>query len=112
MVVVGGIWALREPAAPPGAPRVEQIWMSDCVPCHGRDGRGSWRATLFLVKPDDLTNPRVMQGATDDYLFGIIKKGGSPMGKPGMPGYEGQLTDDEIRSLVTYVRGLAQRGTR
>lgn len=86
--------------------------MSDCAPCHGRDGRGSWRAALFLVRPDNLTDARQMRAVTDDYLFEIIKRGGSPMGKPGMPGYEGQLSDDEIRSLVAYVRGLGRHPTR
>jgi mono/diheme cytochrome c family protein len=110
VVVVGGaVWLLREAAPPAGASRVERIWIADCAPCHGRDGRGSWRAVLFLVKPNDLTDTRQMQALTDDYLFEIIKKGGSPIGKPGMPGYEGQLSDEEIRALVAYVRSLGRR---
>lgn len=110
VVVVGGVgWLLREPAPPAGASPVERIWIADCAPCHGQDGRGSWRAVLFLVKPNDLTDSRQMQALTDDYLFEIIKKGGSPIGKPGMPGYEGQLSDEQIRALVAYIRTLARR---
>ncbi len=102
-------WLFVEPKPPPGAPRVQKLYLNVCAPCHGADGRGTWRAALFFLKPGDLGDPGRTGQLSDDYLFELIKKGGSPLGKPGMPGYEGQLSDDEIRALVRYVRGFASR---
>jgi len=45
-----------------------------------------------------------MRALSDDFLFQIIKHGGSSFGKPGMPSFGFHLTDEEIRSLVAYVR--------
>lgn len=50
-----------------------------------------------------------MRGHTDRYLFDLIKHGGAPIGRPGMPGFE-HLSDADIETLVGYVRRLS--GTR
>jgi mono/diheme cytochrome c family protein len=49
-----------------------------------------------------------MRGTTDQYLFDIIKHGGAPLGRPGMPAFSGAINDDDIRALVAHVRGLSQ----
>jgi len=46
----------------------------------------------------------------DRYLVDIIKHGGAPFGRPGMPAFGAQLSDDDIASLVAYVRSLATAG--
>lgn len=101
----GGLaWLLDTPRARPGALRAERIYQGLCATCHGPDGRGSWRATLFLLRPGNLA-----EGARRDseqYLFDIIKSGGAPIGRPGMPAFGSQLSEDDIRGLVTYVRSL------
>jgi mono/diheme cytochrome c family protein len=102
-VFAGGLaWLLETPKAPPGAGRAERLYFALCVSCHGADGRGSRRAALFLIRPGDLTSAT----ASDQYLFDVIKHGGSPIGRPGMPGFGGALSDDDIRGLVAYVRAL------
>ena len=72
------------------------------------DGRGSWRASLFLLRPSDLTDPRVAV-QSDRYLFDIIKHGGASIGRPGMPAFGAQLSDEDIQLLVGYMRALASR---
>src|SRR5919109_4990882 len=84
----GGLaWLLTDPRPPAGASRGERLYYAYCVECHGRDGRGSWRAALFLLRPTDLGDPGRMSAHTDRYLFDIIKHGGAPVGAPGMPAF-------------------------
>ena len=107
-IVTGGLaWLLDAPKPPPGAERAERLYLAFCASCHDVDGRGSWRAALFLVRPGDLTDPARMRGKSDQYVFDIIKHGGAPIGRPGMPAFGSTLNDDDITLLVRYVRKLA-----
>jgi cytochrome c6 len=73
-----------------------------CAMCHAADGSGS-TATGKALKVRDLGSADV-QGQTDAQLTAIITDG-----KNKMPAYKGKLTDDQIKGLVTYVRGLAKK---
>ena len=106
LFAAGVAWLLQEPEPPRGAPRAERLFYAFCAACHGVDGRGSWRATLFLIRPGDLTDARRMSDYSDRYLFDVVKNGGAPIGKPGMPGFGFHLSDDDIKGLVDYVRSL------
>lgn len=109
LVIVGAavIWRPGASAPPAGASRGERAYLQYCTECHGRDGRGSWRSTLFLVHPGDLTDRTVMGGQSDEYLFEIIKHGGSPIGRPGMPGFGFLLSDEDIRAVIGYLRQIS-----
>ncbi len=104
----GLAWLLDTGHPRPGASRAERVFDALCAECHGADGRGSWRAALFLVRPGDLTDPARARRESDQYLFDIIKHGGAPIGRPGMPAFGAALKDEDIRELVAYVRGLAR----
>ena len=113
LVVVGAIaaalaWLLNDPKPPAGASHAERLYYAYCVTCHGVDGRGSWRAALFLIRPGTLGDGGAVGRRTDEYLFDIIKHGGAPIGRPGMPGFGATLGDADIKGLVRYVRGLAR----
>jgi mono/diheme cytochrome c family protein len=105
----GLAWLLELPQPPPHASRVEREWLALCATCHGADGRGSWRAMLFLIRPGDFTDPTRLEGASDQTLASIIKSGGAPVGKPGMPAFGGSLSDAEVDALVAHVRSLGRR---
>ncbi len=111
-ILAGGI-ALGLLAVLQGGPTTDgrpgaALYRAHCATCHGVSGRGdSWRARLLFLRPGDLTDPKAMRALPDDFLFQIIKHGGSSFGKPGMPSFGFHLTDEEIRALVTYVRALA-----
>jgi mono/diheme cytochrome c family protein len=110
----GGLaWLLSDHRPPDGASRAERLYYAYCAECHGVDGRGSWRAALFLLRPGDLTDESRMRAHSDKYLFDVIKHGGAPIGRPGMPAFGAQLTDADIEGLVRYVRTLtsASRST-
>jgi mono/diheme cytochrome c family protein len=103
----GGLaWLLTDARPPASAPRGQRLYYAYCVECHGVDGRGSWRASLFLLRPGDLTRPRVAADS-DQYLFDLIKHGGATIGRSGMPAFGAQLSDEDIAQLVAYVRTLA-----
>jgi mono/diheme cytochrome c family protein len=53
-----------------------------------------------------------MNRESDQYLFDIIKRGGDPIGRPGMPGFGFQLSDDDIMALVRYIRTLSTTPAR
>ncbi len=78
--------------------------------CHGASGKGDGPgARLTGQRIPDFTDSQAMRRTTDQFLFEIIQKGGSQFGRSNaMPGWGIQLTDDQIRSLVRYIRALAQ----
>jgi mono/diheme cytochrome c family protein len=103
----GGLaWLLETPRVPAGVSVGQRLYTVYCATCHGEDGRGSWRAALFLIRPGDLADRERMRQHSDQYLFDIVKHGGSPIGRPGMPGFE-HLSDDDVRELVRYLRRLS-----
>lgn len=106
-LAAGLAWLLDAPSPRPGAARSERLYLAYCAHCHGDDGRGSWRAALFLIRPGDLTDRARMRGHTDRYLFDIVKHGGSPIGRPGMPGFE-HLSDADVATLVRHLRELSK----
>jgi mono/diheme cytochrome c family protein len=92
---------------PKTATAVQRAYLTRCATCHGANGRGSWRATIYFIRPGDLTDRDAMSRLSDDYLFGLTKNGGATIGKPGMPAFGYHLTDAEIRALVAHVRMLS-----
>ena len=108
----GGLaWLLTDPRPPVNAPRAQRLYYAYCTQCHGVDGRGSWRASLFLLRPGDLTDRRVA-AESDTYLFDLIKNGGATIGRPGMPAFGAQLSDGDIALLVAHVRSLGATAGR
>jgi mono/diheme cytochrome c family protein len=106
-IFTGGLaWLLDAPTPPPSASRPQRLYYAFCASCHGTDGTGSWRAALFLVRPGDLTDTTRVKGLTDEYLFAILKHGGAPIGRPGMPAFGSTLKDEDLTALVAYVRAL------
>ena len=105
LFAAGLAWLLEIPHPPPRASHDERLYYRYCVACHGENGRGSWRAALFLLRPRDLTDPSV-RARPDQSLFDIIKFGGAPVGRPGMPAFGSTLDDADIAALVHYLRRL------
>jgi mono/diheme cytochrome c family protein len=108
-ILTGGLaWLLNDPRPPRGADRPERLYYAFCASCHGVDGRGSWRATLFLVRPGDLTDPGRVGQRSNQYLFDVIKHGGAPIGRPGMPAFGSTLSEEDVALLVQYVRRISR----
>ncbi len=69
-----------------------------CAMCHGPDGSGS--AVGKSMNVPDLRSPAV-QKMPDAQLAQIISDG-----KGGMPSFKSSLSEDQVHSLVAYVRSL------
>ena len=50
-----------------------------------------------------------MNQLSDAYVFNLIKHGGAPVGRPGMPAFGYHLSDADIEALVQYVRSLPRQ---
>ena len=109
--VVLGSQALlqREQARPPAAPEGRALYQSHCAVCHGQAGKADGPGAAVLAQRiQDFSDPAVMRAVSDQFLFDIIQKGGSQFGRSNaMPAWGLQLSDDQIRSLVTYIHSLA-----
>jgi len=86
----------------------EKIFQMRCFVCHGRDGRGSGPASQGLAqKPQDLTDPNWQHSVTDEQIKTVIRSGGAILGKSGAMPPNPDLTNDDLNSLLAYVRQLA-----
>jgi cytochrome c6 len=79
------------------------LYKSKCATCHGPDGSGNVPMGKTLAVPD-LTSSDV-QKQTDAQLTDSVTNG---KGKK-MPAYKGKLTDDQIKSLVGFIRERAKK---
>lgn len=70
----------------------QDLYLQWCARCHGVGAIGSGPIPDLRHSSPDIKNA----------FFDIVKKG---MRGAGMPGFEGILSDDEIRSIVAWVRG-------
>ena len=84
---------------------VKENWEKHCLKCHGPDGKGNTRmGRQSGVK--DYTDPKVQAEMTDDKAVKVIKEGITEKGKKKMDPYGDKLNDDEIKALITYIRGF------
>ncbi|RDD64297.1 cytochrome c [Thalassococcus profundi] len=90
----------------------ERLYQENCASCHGAnlEGQPDWRTRLPNGKVP--APPHDASGHTwhhpDRVLFDIVKRGPAAIVGAGyesdMPGYEGVLTDDEITSIIDYIK--------
>lgn len=119
VLAAGGLALLRDPPGidPRDEARVaagKRVYDAQCASCHGAqlEGQANWRERVpngRLPAP-----PHNAEGHTwhhpDEELFGLVKEGLEP-GKYAPPGYEsdmpafgGKLSDEEIRSVLAYIK--------
>lgn len=81
-----------------------------CVACHGMDGQNTGVPFVDHISPPipSLASPEVQQ-YTDGQLKWILDNGIWPS---GMPGSKGTLSDDELWSIVVYLRHLPPAGSQ
>jgi cytochrome c553 len=77
----------------------------DCAKCHGADGKGETKMGK-RVGAKDYTDPKVQAELKDDAAVKAIKeglkdKGGKELMKPAE-----NLSDDDIKALVAYMRAF------
>ncbi|MGA3325467.1 MAG: cytochrome c [Terriglobia bacterium] len=74
------------------------LFKQKCSMCHGVDGKG-----YSSLKTPDFTEPKVQASLTDKEIVETIKNG-----KKGtaMPAFADKLSDEQINTLLTYLRSL------
>ena len=91
---------VRAAPSPDGAASTA-TFRAKCAMCHGPDGSGSEVGKSMNVP--DLRSPAV-QKVSDAQLAQIISDG-----KGGMPPFKSSLSEEQIHSLLVYIRSLHQK---
>jgi mono/diheme cytochrome c family protein len=84
-----------------------------CSACHGVQGAGDGvSASTFRPPPRSFRTRGWDAGRSDETLAAVIREGGARHGlSAAMPAHP-DLSDGEIRDLVSCVRGFQSRGQR
>jgi len=76
------------------------VYDKKCADCHGKDGRArSFRGKHTHAR--DLTDAQWQEQVTDERIYNSISNG-----KGKMPAFSKKLSEADVNSLVTFVRGL------
>ncbi|MBV7332165.1 cytochrome c [Chloroflexi bacterium TSY] len=84
----------------------QSVYDVSCAPCHGLQGEGqpNWKKrdqnSKWPAPPHDNTGHTWHH--PDSVLLQIIAEGGTP--DSNMPGYEGQLTQEEMEATLAYIK--------
>ena len=86
------------------APAAEN-WENLCASCHGADGKGQTKSGKKL-KLRDYTDPKVQAEMKDEDMCKAITEGVKVEGKEKMKGFKDEISAEEIKDLVAYIRQL------
>lgn len=98
-ILIGPVHSGEISAAAPKT--AAELYSKNCASCHGKDGRAKTLKAKFN-HARDLTDSGWHNDVSDERIFNSIMNG---KGKK-MPAYGKKLSEQEIESLVTYVRAL------
>ena len=92
----------------------KRAYDANCAACHGNLAQGAVKAgmTISIIEeqhgkqPPDLTDDQWDHGSSDAEIFAVIKRGLPPS---MMAGYDGRLSDEDIRNVIQYLRSLHAR---
>ncbi len=84
------------------------LYEKNCASCHGKDGKGNTKMGK-KVDVKDYTDAKLQAELTDEKAMKSIKEGiKDDKGKERMKPYGELLSDDEIKSLIAYIRAFKQ----
>src|SRR5215475_200300 len=122
--LLGLATAAQAPApVPVNLDRGAAVYSAHCSVCHGENGDGKGPGWLGqMPRPQVFTNRNYMSRLTDQYLFDVTKFGkldvvkregkGRGYRSVGMPPFNEELSDPEIKELVTFQRTVRGSGFR
>ena len=87
----------------PAAPAAPPTYRRYCVSCHGSDGKSKTSKGRFS-HARDLTDTEWQDNVSDERIFNSIMNGRNVRGN--MPSFANKLKENEVNSLVTFVREL------
>lgn len=93
-----------EPYAADVIMRGRQVFLENCVVCHGESGHGDGPgAGLLPIAPADLAAPHTEDHTAGDMFWWI----GNGMPSGAMPGVGDAIADEDKWALITYIRALS-----
>ncbi len=94
--------AMKNPSTGDAAVKTgSMLFNKNCSYCHGKTGLGDGvKARGLDTHPGDFSGP-AFQGQTDGELFYKSK-----FGRDEMPKFENKITDEDIWSIVSYMRTM------
>jgi mono/diheme cytochrome c family protein len=93
------------PSTPDSIAAGRQIYLRRCASCHAATGEGGPGNDLIPAAPS-LVDAQWDHGSTDGEIFDSIKNGVGP--DFNMVPFKDTLKDDEIWSVVNYLRSIAK----
>ncbi|HTO04826.1 MAG TPA: cytochrome c [Opitutus sp.] len=89
------------------APAAEN-WDNHCAKCHGADGKGQTKVGRKL-KVKDYTDAAVQAAMKDEEMLKATAEGVvDEKGKETMKPFKDELSSDEIKDLMAYIRAFAK----
>lgn len=86
------------------APAAEN-WENNCASCHGPDGKAQTKQGKKL-KIRDYTDAKVQAEMKDEDMLKAILEGVKEGPKERMKGYKDELSEQEAKELVDYIRKM------
>lgn len=85
--------------------RAKVVYIENCMACHGEKGDGKGAAASMITghKPRDFTTGYFRHGGEPKEIFRTISEGSDGT---AMPPWKDALTDDDIWTLVHYVKSF------
>lgn len=82
-------------------------WENSCASCHGADGKGQTKQGKKL-KLRDYTDPKIQAEFKDEDMLKAVLEGvkDKNSGKERMKSFKEDISADEAKDLVAYVRKL------
>jgi mono/diheme cytochrome c family protein len=80
-----------------------QTYRRYCISCHGTDGKAKTSKGKYS-HARDLTNAQWQGDVSDERIFNSIMNGRNVRGN--MPAFADKLKENDVNSLVSFVRGL------
>jgi len=78
-------------------------WENSCASCHGMDGKAQTKQGKKL-KLRDYTDPKVQAELKDDEMLKATADGVLVDGKEKMKAFKSELSAEEIKDLVAFIR--------
>ncbi|MGH7934325.1 MAG: c-type cytochrome [Candidatus Binataceae bacterium] len=77
------------------------LYLTDCAPCHGDNGKGDGPVAHLLRHPPFDLMKDVVRNIPDGFIYGYIRNGGI-----WMPSYNDSMSQPERWDVVIYLRDL------
>jgi mono/diheme cytochrome c family protein len=82
----------------------KELYTKNCRGCHGPEAKGEGPMAPKDSHPSNLTDQEWTRGSSDGEIFAVLRDGAGP--KFIMKGYKARMTDQDMWSIVNYLRSI------